>query len=113
MDRRSKSSLQYPYGSCACSYTIQRHFEHKYNRPVRLPRIVGIRMGATAIIPAEFCQIVPGQVYRKKLPPETQKDFLGFSTQKPAERLRDIQNAVSGQAGLRTPSTHYPTDLFS
>ncbi|KAL1947711.1 hypothetical protein VTO73DRAFT_13435 [Trametes versicolor] len=81
-------------------WTVARHFEHKYNRPVRLPRIVGIRMGATAIIPAEFCQIVPGQVYRKKLPPETQKDFLGFSTQKPAERLRDIQNAVSGQGQL-------------
>lgn len=100
MDRRSKSSLQCSYACCTRSHTIQRHFEHKYNRPVRLPRIVGIRMGATAIIPAEFCQIVPGQVYRKKLPPETQKDFLGFSTQKPAERLRDIQNAVSGQAGI-------------
>lgn len=59
--------------------------------------MVGVRVGRTAIIPAEFLEIVPGQLYRKKIPPACQKDFLQFSTQKPHDRLRDIQNAVSGQ----------------
>ncbi|KAH9901258.1 Piwi domain-containing protein [Cubamyces lactineus] len=81
-------------------WTVARHFEQKYNVQVRFPRMVGVRVGQTAIIPAEFLEIVPGQLYRKKIPPACQKDFLQFSTQKPHERLRDIQNAVSGQGQL-------------
>ncbi|KAI8998763.1 Piwi domain-containing protein [Trametes punicea] len=81
-------------------WTVARHFEHKYNVQVRFPHLVGVRVGSTAIIPAEFCEIVPGQLYKKKIPPECQKDFLSFSTQKPMERLRDIQNAVAGQGQL-------------
>ncbi|KAI0721640.1 Piwi domain-containing protein [Cerioporus squamosus] len=75
--------------------TVQRHFESKYNLQVRYPRIVGIRRGKTAIIPAEFCQVVGGQVYRKKIPPQAQKMFLEFATQKPRLRITDIRNAVS------------------
>ncbi|KAI0336397.1 Piwi-domain-containing protein [Cubamyces sp. BRFM 1775] len=81
-------------------WTVARHFEQKYNVQVRYPRMVGVRVGRTAIIPAEFLEIVPGQLYRKKIPPACQKDFLQFSTQKPHERLRDIQNAVAGQGQL-------------
>ncbi|CDO70771.1 hypothetical protein BN946_scf184798.g86 [Trametes cinnabarina] len=81
-------------------WTVARHFQHKYNVQLRFPRMVGIKVGQGAIIPAEFCEVVPGQLYRKKIPTECQNDFLSFSTQKPAERLRDIQNAVAGQGQL-------------
>ncbi|KAI0747992.1 Piwi domain-containing protein [Daedaleopsis nitida] len=74
--------------------TIQRHFETKYNVPVRHPSIVGVRIGKTAVIPAEFCRIVPGQVYRKKVSPDAQKEFLGFATQRPEIRLAAIEKAV-------------------
>ncbi|KAI0637098.1 Piwi domain-containing protein [Trametes polyzona] len=77
-------------------WTVQRHFEHKYNCQVRNPRFPGVRIGSTAIVPAEFCIVVPGQLYRKKIPPHVQKDFLGFSTQKPDERMRAIRSAVAG-----------------
>ncbi|RPD66004.1 Piwi-domain-containing protein [Lentinus tigrinus ALCF2SS1-6] len=75
--------------------TVQRHFETKYNLQVRYPRIVGVRIGKTAIIPAEFCHVVGGQVYRKKIPPQAQKMFLEFATQKPRLRITDIRNAVA------------------
>ncbi|KAI0831166.1 Piwi domain-containing protein [Trametes gibbosa] len=80
--------------------TVVQHFESKYNCRVRYPEIVGIRTGSSAIIPAEFCDVVPGQVFRKKMSPAVQNEFLRFSTQKPNERLRDIQNAVGGQGQL-------------
>ncbi|KAI0670510.1 Piwi domain-containing protein [Trametes maxima] len=80
--------------------SVARHFAQKYNCEVRFPRIVGVRVGRTAIIPAEFCEIVPGQLYRKKIPPEAQREFLQFATQKPRERMRDIENSVSGQGQL-------------
>ncbi|KAJ3002386.1 hypothetical protein NUW54_g5874 [Trametes sanguinea] len=88
--------------------TVARHFEQKYNVAVRFPRLVGVKVGQGSIIPAEFCEVVPGQLYRKKIPVECQNDFLLFSTQKPAERLRDIQNAVAGPGQL----FDYPTSDF-
>ncbi|KAH9854098.1 Piwi domain-containing protein [Lenzites betulinus] len=80
--------------------TVARYFESKYNCRVRFPDIVGVRVGQSAIIPAEFCDVVPGQVFRKKLTPAVQNEFLRFSTQSPNDRLRDIQNAVGGPGQL-------------
>ena len=74
----------------------------KYNLQVRYPRIVGVKTSKTAIIPAEFCQIVPGQVYRKKIPSHAQKSLLDFATQRPQLRIRDIKNAVTNNVGLLT-----------
>ncbi|KAI0646924.1 Piwi domain-containing protein [Trametes meyenii] len=80
--------------------SVARHFAQKYNCEVRFPRIVGVRVGKTAIFPAEFCEIIPGQLYRKKIPPDAQREFLQFATQKPHERMRDIENSVAGQGQL-------------
>lgn len=74
--------------------SIQRHFETKYSTTVRFPQYVGVRIGKTAIIPAEFCNVKPGQVFRKKIPPEIQKAFLDFVTQKPDQRFNAITSAV-------------------
>ena len=57
---------------------------------------VGVRLGRSAIIPAEFCRIVPGQLFKKKIPPQLQAEFLKFATQRPDQRLRAIQKAVGG-----------------
>ncbi|KAI0361956.1 Piwi-domain-containing protein [Trametes cingulata] len=81
-------------------WTVARHFQNKYNVQVRYPNIVGVRVGRSAIIPAEFCEVVPGQVYRKKLSPRTQADFLNFTKQKPEQRLDMIRAAVSGPTQL-------------
>lgn len=63
---------------------------------VKHPRIIGVKIGKTAIVPAEFCKVIPGQVYRKKIPPEAQRDFLQFATQKPQVRFDAINHAVQG-----------------
>ena len=75
--------------------SLQKHFETKYNVQVKFPRCVGVRIGKTAVIPAEFCDVIPGQVYRKKIPPQIQKGFLEFATQRPEARLEDIRTAVT------------------
>ena len=66
---------------------------------VKHPRIVGVKLGKSAVIPAEFCKVIPGQVYRKKIPVEAQRGFLEFATQKPDVRFRAIEGAV--QQGVR------------
>lgn len=57
---------------------------------------VGVRLGRSAVIPAELCRIVPGQLFKKKIPAHLQPDFLKFATQRPDQRLRAIQTAVGG-----------------
>ncbi|KAI0706856.1 Piwi domain-containing protein [Cerioporus squamosus] len=75
--------------------TVKQHFESKYNEQVVYPGCVGVRIGQSAIIPAEFCEIVPGQLFRKKLLPELQNDFLRIATERPERRLQAIQGAVN------------------
>ena len=82
----------------------QDHFQSKYNVRVRSPKAVGVRLGQSAVVPAELCEIVPGQPFRRRIPQQLQSDFLRFATQKPEQRLRDIQDAVAdGVSLLSTP----------
>lgn len=70
---------------------------------VQYPEYVGVKIGRTAIIPAEFCEVRPAQVYRKKIAPvghpsrriEAQRRFLEFATQRPERRFADIKSAVA------------------
>ncbi|TFK93746.1 Piwi-domain-containing protein [Polyporus arcularius HHB13444] len=76
--------------------SVSQHFASRYaNGTVRFPRAIGVRVGKSAIIPAEFCEIIPGQLFRKKLPPELQNDFLRIATERPERRLQAIQGAVN------------------
>ncbi|KAM5539012.1 hypothetical protein V8D89_007235 [Ganoderma adspersum] len=76
--------------------TVAAHFKKKYNVTVRHNECVGVRLGRTAIIPAELCEIVEGQLFRKKIPSHVQKDFLSFATQRPELRFSAIRRAVGG-----------------
>lgn len=53
-----------------------------------------MRIGKTAVYPAEVCTVFPGQVYKKKLDPRDTAEFLKTSTLKPDIRMREIQDAV-------------------
>lgn len=74
----------------------QAHYQQVWNVPLLHPNIFGVRIGRDAVIPAELCDVVPGQLYRKKIPADMGADFLRFATQKPAARLKSIVDAVSG-----------------
>ncbi|KZT69027.1 Piwi-domain-containing protein [Daedalea quercina L-15889] len=80
--------------------TVRAHYQQAHNRPLQHPRIFGVRIGRDAVIPAELCRVLPGQLYRKKIPPEMGADFLKFATQKPDARLKAIEDAVSGKDQL-------------
>ncbi|KAI0703384.1 Piwi domain-containing protein [Cerioporus squamosus] len=76
--------------------TVQQHFESRYpNCRVVHPRIVGVMIGRSAIIPAEFCIIEPGQVYKRRLEPAVQNNFIRHATQRPEHRLDDIRTAIA------------------
>ncbi|KAI0743475.1 Piwi domain-containing protein [Daedaleopsis nitida] len=75
---------------------VAKHFENKYNLRLRFPHCAGVRLGRTAIIPGELCEVVSGQVFKRRLPSELQTEFLRHATQSPKDRLRDIQRAIDG-----------------
>ncbi|TCD71888.1 Phosphatidylinositol 4-kinase pik1alpha (PI4-kinase)(PtdIns-4-kinase) [Steccherinum ochraceum] len=78
--------------------TVQDYIERKYNCRLRFPYSFGVRVGRDAVFPAEFCDVTPGQLYRKRLNEEQQRTFIKFATQNPQERLRTIESSVTGQA---------------
>ncbi|TFK93742.1 Piwi-domain-containing protein [Polyporus arcularius HHB13444] len=76
--------------------TVQQHFEGRYsNLRIVHPRVVGVLIGRSAIIPAECCIVEPGQVYKRRLDPAVQNKFIKHATQRPEERLYDIQKAIA------------------
>lgn len=77
--------------------TVTAYFREKYGYALRYPGMFGVRIGKDAVFPAEVCEVIPGQLYRKKLSPENTTQFLRFSVQKPHERLMTITNGVNGQ----------------
>ncbi|KAL0065940.1 hypothetical protein AAF712_007067 [Marasmius tenuissimus] len=65
------------------------------NRPLQYPDLLCVEVGAGALIPLEMCQVPPGQIVRKQVPPEKTKDVLDFATKRPEDRLRSISNGVN------------------
>lgn len=80
------------------THSTQAHYQQTWNIRLQLPNIFGVRIGRDAVIPAELCEVVPGQLYRKKIPADMGATFVRFSTQRPDVRMKSIQDAVSGGA---------------
>lgn len=53
-----------------------------------------VQVGTGAIIPLELCDVPPGQILKKAVPPEKTKDVLEFATKKPSDRLKSIINGL-------------------
>lgn len=100
----------YPCPHSTLTRPTQAHYQQAWNIHLQLPRVFGVRIGRDAIIPAELCEVVPGQLYKKKIPADMGATFLKFATQKPDVRLRLIQDAVSGRVGCpaRRVEPQYP-----
>jgi eukaryotic translation initiation factor 2C len=85
-----------------------------YNMQIRFPKIIGVRVSPKnadnpVIYPAEICQILPGQFYKKKIPEEVSgKAVLDFATIRPAQRLDLIKKGIDARgvsAKCPTPVT--------
>jgi eukaryotic translation initiation factor 2C len=71
--------------------------------PVRYPKIIGVLVSpksadSPVVYPAEVCQILPGQFYKKKIPEELAgKAVLDFATMRPAQRLDLINKGIDAR----------------
>lgn len=78
-------------------FVVQDYFKETYGYRIQYPQCFGVRVGQRAIFPAEVCRVSPGQLFRRRLEPEQQRDFIKYAVQPPFRRLADIQGAVQGQ----------------
>jgi eukaryotic translation initiation factor 2C len=67
------------------------------------------------VIPLEVCVLIPGQLYKKKLPPVATSTVVDFAAMHPADRLRTIRMGTSAPGGgpqLRSPVQEYSNSEF-
>ncbi|TFK39399.1 argonaute-like protein [Crucibulum laeve] len=78
--------------------TVERHYMEAHNTRLKYPDAFGVRLSPDGappvVVPAELCHIIPGQLYRKRLPDSSKADMVAFSTSSPDARLRKIQQEV-------------------
>ncbi|KAI0074057.1 Piwi-domain-containing protein [Panus rudis PR-1116 ss-1] len=82
--------------------TVAQHLWSKYNQTTRFPDLFGVRLGNSKdgpVYPAEFCDVVPGQFFRKQLSPDQQAEFIRRAARNPSTQLRDIIDAIAGVPG--------------
>ncbi len=83
--------------------TYQDHARAAHGLSTRFPDAFGIVLSGKSaprpsIVPAEFCTIQPGQIYKKKLPNHLTSEMVGFATISPDDRYRAITSS-GGQQG--------------
>ncbi|QRV72448.1 argonaute-like protein [Ceratobasidium sp. AG-Ba] len=71
---------------------------------LRFPRYVCIETSTGAAFPIELCNIIPGQLMRKQIPPDMIASVLSFSTKAPGRRLDSI---VAARAALQYGQSEY------
>ena len=76
------------------SMTVADYFRNVQNRPLRFPDVICVEVGSGALIPLELCNVLPGQIMRKQIPPEKTKDVVEFATMHPTNRLQSIRNGL-------------------
>ncbi|KAJ2928490.1 hypothetical protein H1R20_g8598, partial [Candolleomyces eurysporus] len=67
--------------------TVARYFQQKLGRPLQYPRVLCAEIGRNALVPLEVCNVPPGQIMRKQIPPNKTNDVLEFSKKRPDERF--------------------------
>ncbi|KAL1746079.1 Piwi domain-containing protein [Schizophyllum fasciatum] len=95
--------------------TPQAHYREAYNFSMRFPKIVGVRLtGPNAprpvIVPAELCTIKPNQFYKKKLSEDMTAKAVKWSTLKPVDRKRKIEQGLQGD--VPSPIAHYQQSSY-
>lgn len=73
--------------------------------PIQHPEWPGIECGPQdnpVVVPIELCDVIPGQQFKKKLPPDLMPKVLTFSKKKPSDRFRSI---YAGANVKRVPVT--------
>jgi eukaryotic translation initiation factor 2C len=81
---------------CCLNSTAQDYFRRTYNKDISTSPfgVVTGNKDRPAIIPAEFCWVVPGQFYKKKIPARYTDDVVRFATKSPRDRLQTIMGGI-------------------
>ncbi|EMD40762.1 hypothetical protein CERSUDRAFT_111347 [Gelatoporia subvermispora B] len=74
--------------------TVAQYFQKTYNQRLKFPALPCVEVGSGALIPLELCDVEPGQIMRKQVPPEKTKDVLEFATKRPSDRLESIKRGL-------------------
>jgi hypothetical protein len=87
--------------TCRFSNSVEQdYFKWTYNKDIAISPF-GVVTGnkeRPAIIPAQFCWVVPGQFYKKKVPSRYTDDVVRFATKSPHERLKTILGGIGNSA---------------
>ncbi|KAF5388155.1 hypothetical protein D9615_000461 [Tricholomella constricta] len=86
------------------SMSVADYFYKTQNQKLQFPDVVCVEVGSGALIPLELCNVPPGQIMRKQVPPEKTRDVLDFATKRPRDRLSSI---VDGLAVLAYGKSEY------
>ncbi|KAI0320301.1 PAZ domain-containing protein [Amylostereum chailletii] len=87
---RNDGSISHP--------TVDQYYTSR-NRRLNHCDIFGVYVNddKSTLIPAEFCEIVPGQRYMRQLAEAQQTQMVRTATVKPGDRIRHIRQAVAGE----------------
>ncbi|KAK7459551.1 hypothetical protein VKT23_009534 [Stygiomarasmius scandens] len=75
--------------------SVAEYFRDQHHQSLQYPELICILTARNAAFPLEKCTVLPGQIFRKEIPPEVTKDMIAFSKMTPRERLNKIRGGVS------------------
>ena len=78
---------------------------------MRYPRLFGVKISKNVVFPAEFCEIVPGQFYKKMLEHKQRMELTEYSAKKPDAKIQSIRHAVAGRVSSTLLSFKHSSDL--
>jgi len=79
--------------------TVALHFQETYNIRIRYSEIFGVNISGKnnphpSVIPAELCEVIPGQLYKRKVPEYLTAKVVDFAKIKPQDRFRKISQSA-------------------
>ncbi|KAF9198243.1 hypothetical protein BGZ49_001005 [Haplosporangium sp. Z 27] len=99
--------------------SVEEYFARQYDRRLRYPSVpcIGAKgMNSTIYFPAEFCFIVPGQHYKKKLNEDQVAGMIKATAIKPSARLNNIKDSLrildfEGNSYLKSFGVHISEEM--
>ncbi|KAF7311573.1 Argonaute-like protein [Mycena kentingensis (nom. inval.)] len=94
--------------------TVADHYRNAHNITLQHPNTIGVVTSGKGspfkvVVPLELCKMLPGQPYKKKLPPDAGPTVIDFAVSKPQERLQKI---TGGAHGVESPVKTYGNSEF-
>lgn len=88
------NALSFTMRGTGAVMTVSNYFAQHANITLRFPGVICVEVGSGAFVPLELCEVPPGQIMRKQVPPEKTKDVVEFATKRPPDRLASIRQGV-------------------